>query len=171
MPVSRLDNARWGFASNCFVCEPSNQAGMRIEFFHDEDAGVVFAEMTMGERFSGAPRFVHGGVTLAVLDEAMAWGAIALAGSFALTRTTEARFLRPVAVDRPHRVEARLMERTGDRTADDELALAATVTDGRGRICVEASARFTVMSPAIALAAVGPLQAGDTGYLRAEPTS
>lgn len=161
MPVSRLDNARWGFASNCFVCEPSNQAGMRIEFFHDEDAGVVFADVTLGERFSGAPRFVHGGVTLALLDEAMAWGAIALAGSFALTRTTEARFRRPVAVDRLHRIEARLAL-TDERTAGDDLALAATVTDGRGRICVEASARFTVMSPAVALAAVGR---------RAEPAS
>ncbi|MGH9158145.1 MAG: PaaI family thioesterase [Acidimicrobiales bacterium] len=162
MPVHRLDNARWGFDSNCFVCEAGNQAGLGIAFFHDDEAGVVFAEFALGPGFSGSPRYVHGGVTLAVLDEAMAWTTIAVAGKFALTLSTEARFLRPVAVDRHHRVEARLVDHPGP---DGHLSLAGVVLDGRGRRCVEATSRFAVMSPAVADSAIGALAVHDARYV------
>ncbi len=76
-----LENARWGFESNCFVCEPRNDAGLRIPFFHDEASATVTATFTLDDRFSGAPSYLHGGVLLAVLDEAMAWATIALAAS------------------------------------------------------------------------------------------
>jgi len=32
MPLLSLTNDRWGFASNCFACEPTNEAGLRIPF-------------------------------------------------------------------------------------------------------------------------------------------
>ena len=73
MALVRLRNDAWQFRSNCFVCEPSNTAGLAIPFFHDDEAGTVVADFTLDERFSGAPHYVHGGVALAVLDEAMAW--------------------------------------------------------------------------------------------------
>ena len=41
MPVERLENSRWGFGSNCFVCEPANSRGMQIPFSHDTDRGVT----------------------------------------------------------------------------------------------------------------------------------
>ena len=31
MTISRLSNERWGFSSNCFVCEPTNAIEMRLE--------------------------------------------------------------------------------------------------------------------------------------------
>jgi hypothetical protein len=40
----RLHNDDWGFDTNCFVCEPSNPAGLQIPFFHDTDRGLVLAE-------------------------------------------------------------------------------------------------------------------------------
>ena len=43
MVTRPLENARWGFESNCFVCEPRNAAGLRIPFEHDDEAGVVLA--------------------------------------------------------------------------------------------------------------------------------
>jgi hypothetical protein len=55
MPVERLENSRWGFGSNCFVCEPANARGMQVPFSHDTDRGVVFADFTLGPEFSGAP--------------------------------------------------------------------------------------------------------------------
>lgn len=168
MPVTRLDNAAWGFGSSCFVCEPGNPAGLHLEFFHDDEgggpgAGAVTATFTLGAAFSGPPRYVHGGLVLAVLDEAMAWGAIALAGRFALTRACQARFLRPVALDAPHRVEARL----AGAPAGDTVALSGVVADAGGRACVTASAEFAVMSPAVADAAIGPRPGDDAGFVRA----
>lgn len=162
MPLRSLDNATWGFDSNCFVCEPSNAAGLRIPFLHDEEAAVVRAEFCLDAAFSGAPSYVHGGITLAVLDEAMAWAAIALAHSFALTRTTTTTFLRPVLVGRPHRVEARLAGRSAD-AIDAE----AVVLDGEGRRCAESAASFAPMSGARARVAMGAEVAGDdAAFLR-----
>ena len=150
MTVHALDNAGWGFDSNCFVCEASNPGGLRIPFFHDDGADLVFADFTLDATFSGAPSYVHGGVTMAVLDEAMAWAAIAVARSFALTIRSTTTFHRAVHVGRPYRVEARVLGRT-DRT----IEAAATVADGAGRPCAEAAATFRPMGADQARAAMG----------------
>ena len=100
MARQRLRNERWGFESNCFVCEPRNDAGMRLPFEHDDELDAVVCEFSLDDRFSGAPRFVHGGVLLSVLDEAMSWATIAIAGRFAVTEETTSRFKRPVKLDR-----------------------------------------------------------------------
>ena len=83
-----LTNDRWGFESNCFVCEPTNGAGLGIPFFHDTAARVVTATFVLDDRFSGAPQYVHGGLALAILDEAMAWATIAIEERFAVTAET-----------------------------------------------------------------------------------
>ena len=162
MTLHRLDNRAWGFQSQCFVCEPGNEAGLRIPFFHDDEAGLVVAEFALDAAFSGSPNYVHGGVVLAVLDEAMAWATIALAGTFALTQTTSTTFLRPVQVDRPYRVEASVSGSDEDGT----LQTSAVVRDERGRPCAEAGARFVAMTDAQARAAVGEVVGPDAEYVR-----
>jgi hypothetical protein len=67
MELEPLNNARWGFASNCFVCEDANDEGLRVRFFCDRDRGAVVADFTLSDAFSGAPRYLHGGVVAAVL--------------------------------------------------------------------------------------------------------
>ncbi len=141
--MRRLHNDDWGFASNCFVCEPRNSSGLGIAFAHDVDRDVVVASFTLGPAFSGAPKYVHGGVTLAILDEAMAWATIAIAGRFAMTSQTSTQFTGPVRVDEPHEVTASLHD-VGDR----HITASATVTDARGRVCAEANATFVVLSDA-----------------------
>jgi uncharacterized protein (TIGR00369 family) len=160
--LRRLDNRTWEFESRCFVCDSSNETGLGLAFYADDEAGAVVAEFTLDDRFSGTPKYVHGGITLAVLDEAMAWAAIALAGRFAVTRTTTARFVRPVKVDRPYRVSATL---TG-RNDDGSLALAATVADPSGRVCVEAQAEFVPLSAARARSAIGEVRGDDASFVR-----
>src|SRR5207253_770871 len=65
--VVPLDNASWGFESNCFVCEHRNERGLRIPFEHDEGAALVRGRFRLGSAFSGAPQYIHGGVLLTVL--------------------------------------------------------------------------------------------------------
>ncbi len=86
----RLHNEDWGFDSNCFVCEPRNDGGLQIPFHHDLERDLVAATFTLGDRFSGAPSYVHGGVTLAVLDEAVAWATIGEAQAMHATGTAAA---------------------------------------------------------------------------------
>ena len=164
MALHPLTNAAWGFDSNCFVCEPANPHGLRVPFFHDDEAAVVVAEFTLGAEHSGAPHYVHGGVLLAILDEAMAWAAIALAERFAVVQSTATTFDRPVRIDEPHRVEASVSDRT-----DTAVTARASVADAGGRTCAEARARLVVMSSAVAGAAIGPIGGADIRYLRPLP--
>ncbi len=162
MAVLRLDNASWGFESNCFVCEPSNEGGLRIPFFYDDEAGHVFADYRLDATFSGTPAYVHGGITMAVLDEAMAWATIAAAKAFALTEQNTTVFHRAVKVGRNYRVEAGIVSQVEGR-----IEAQAVVSDERGRVCAEATGRFRPMNPAQAKSAIGSeLTGNDAGYLR-----
>jgi acyl-coenzyme A thioesterase PaaI-like protein len=161
MALRALDNAAWGFDSNCFVCGPGNERGLRIPYAHDDEAATVTAEFRLGPEFSGAPRYVHGGVLLAILDEAMAWAAIAVAGRFAVVQSTAATFDRPVRVGEPHTVEATIAG-----AADAAVTARSSIADAGGRCCVTAHARLVVMSRPIADVAIGPVSGDDARYLR-----
>lgn len=162
MSTIELDNAQWGFESSCFVCERTNERGLRIAFAHDPQADAVVADFTLDAAFSGAPSYVHGGIVLAVLDEAMAWATIAVAHKFAMTRETTTRFDRPVRIDRPHRVEAHVVA-----VADDLLHTEATIRDAKARLCATAQASFVPLGDAQAARAIGEAVRGDdAAYLR-----
>ena len=164
MALKPLTNTGWGFETSCFVCEPSNPLGLRVPFFHDDEAGLVTAEFRLGAEHSGAPHYVHGGVLLAIMDEAMAWAAIALGERFAVVQSTATTFDRPVRIDEPHTVEASVHDRT-----DTAVTARATVTDAGGRRCARARARLVVLSTAVAGAAIGPVTGADLRYLRPLP--
>ena len=161
MPDRALDNATWGFPSSCFVCDEANPRGLRVAFRHDSDRDLVWAEMSFGAELSGAPRYVHGGVVLAVLDEAMAWAAIAVAGRFAVVQHTATTFERPMRLETPHRVEA-LVVGSDERT----VTAKAHVSDLNERVCARAHARLAVLSDATALSAIGEVKGDDVRYLR-----
>ncbi len=162
MAVHALDNTSWGFASNCFVCEPSNEGGLRVPFFHDDEAGTVYAEYTLPETFSGAPSYVHGGVTMALLDEAMSWATIAEAKAFALTTRTTTEFKWPIRIGRTYRVEARIAGRN-----DATIEVTATVSDAQGRPCAVAESTFHAMDADQAKSAIGVEVSGDdAGYVQ-----
>ena len=165
MALRLLDNASWGFDSNCFVCEPTNPRGLGIRYSHDEEGQTVVAEFTLGGEFSGVPTYVHGGVVLAVLDEAMAWAAIAIAGRWAVVQHTATTFERPVRVDVAHRVEATVAD-----SGDDSVTARATVADVRGRVCARAHARLSVMTAARARTVIGTLDDEHFRYLRKGPS-
>ena len=128
MTLRRLHNEDWG--SNSFVCEPRNDGRLRIPFQHDSANDTVVACFTLGPRFSGAPSYVHGGVTLAVLDEAMAWATIAVGGKFAVTVETSTRFVRPVLVGKRYSVEAHLSSQNEER-----IETAAVIGNTDGKLC------------------------------------
>jgi acyl-coenzyme A thioesterase PaaI-like protein len=160
--IERLENSRWGFGTNCFVCEPSNARGLQVPFSHDTERGIVFADFTLGPEFSGAPTYVHGGATLALVDEGMSWATIALSKKFAFTKKTTATFEWPVRVDRPYRIEVRVVDEDEHR-----IIAEAVVLDAKQRPCVTARAEMAVLSAAQAVDAIGVEPGADEQqYLR-----
>ena len=143
MARHRLHNEDWGFETNCFVCEPTNERGLRIGFYLDDERALVTADFELSDAFSGAPTLVHGGVTLAVIDEAMAWACIAIGRRWAVTTETTSRFHRAVRVGSRYRVEARIVDHIGD-----EMYAAARLLDRRDQLRVESSATFATLGEA-----------------------
>ena len=146
----RLHNDDWGFETNCFVCEPTNANGLQIPFLHDTERSIVMAEFELSDTFSGAPTLVHGGVTLAVLDEAMAWACIAIGRQWAVTTETSTKFHRAVRVGSRYRVEAEVLDHV-----DTTIRTVAKVLDQRGVVRAEATASFTTLGAAQAVRIAG----------------
>lgn len=163
MPVRTLDPGAYGFATRCFVCEPTNPRGLRIPYAYDDETQVVSAQLSLGPEYSGAPRYVHGGVVSAVLDEAMAWAAIASAGRFAVVREITTTFEHGVLVGEPHRVEARV-----DTAGTVRIEASARLFDAAGRRCARARARLIVLSEEAARSAIGAVEGDAVRFLRRE---
>ena len=159
--MERLSNERWGFSSNCFVCEPTNAVGLRQPFFHDTESGLVVADIELGNAHSGAPSYIHGGVQLALLDEAMAWAAIAVAERFAVTATFTSTFHHPIKIDRAYRLEASIDDRS-----ESTLAASARIVDDQGRLRTSAQATLVVLSAAQAVEAGAELGSSTDGFTR-----
>ena len=142
MAIVPLTNDNWGFTTNCFVCESRNESGLRIPYFHDDDAQLVYAEFELDDRFSGAPTWAHGGVSLAICDEAMAWATIAIHHKWAVTKESAAAFDRPIVIGRRYRCEARIESAT-----DESIATVATITAVESaKTCVRTTATMSVLS-------------------------
>lgn len=135
-----LTNDRWGYESSCFVCEKSNAHGLQIPFQLDDDGTTVSAAFRLGAQYSGAPSLVHGGLSLAVLDEAQAWAVIAVTNKWGLTRRTESSFDGAVFIDHDNEVRATIVE-----DGDAEVRTAAVLLDHTGTEVVRSTATFTVV--------------------------
>ena len=165
MPLRPLDSAAFGFPTSCFVCDPENTRGLQLSFFHDEKAELVTAEFTLGREFSGAPQYVHGGVVLAVVDDAMAWASIALAGRYAVVRETTTTFEHGVRLGQPHRVEASVESQTRR-----VVQTTARVLTAEGKRCARSKARLVFLTESSARSAIGEVGEEDAHYLRKERT-
>ncbi len=80
--------------AHCFVCGPENTTGMHVPFVPDGENGSR-AEYTARAEHCGWPGLLHGGVTFALMDEALAWS-LYFQGLFGVTARVETRFRQPI---------------------------------------------------------------------------
>lgn len=118
--------------AGCFGCSSENPRGLALVFRRIGES--VEAETTLGDTFAGYDGLVHGGIVTTLLDEAMGWAILELAGRFAVTRNLRVDFRRPVFVDRPLRIEARL----DGEEPDGAVRVLSSVYDLRGRLLASA---------------------------------
>ncbi len=144
-----LTNA-FAFDTRCFVCDQDNEGGLRQRFFLDDELNRVVAEFVPSADHSGAPNYAHGGVTMAVLDEAMAWAIIAMKERFGLTRKAEVEFIRPVPIGVAHEVQAWVESFEGR-----SLMARAELRNPEGKLCVAARASYIVLTVEEAESALG----------------
>ncbi len=123
---------------------------MRQRFYYDDESQRVVAEFVPTVVLSGAPNYAHGGASMAVLDDAMAWAIIAAKERFGVTQRVESDFVRPVRLGRAYAVEA-WVESHEDRNVEAR----AEIYDSKGRVCVAAKGIYTVLTLDEAEAAIG----------------
>ena len=72
---------------------------------------------TLGDSFAGYDGLVHGGIVSTLLDEAMGWAILELAGRFAVTRSLTVEFRRPVSDRSPSQAQRAHRRRRSRRRA------------------------------------------------------
>lgn len=120
---------------NCFACGPANPIGMHVHFDRAEGDEVI-ARLTLAPEYQGWRGIAHGGIVMALLDEAMAHAA-GFAGHRGVTATVSVRFRKPVPLEHPIEVRGRV---TWQRR--NVLGVEADVLDADGAVLAHAEGSF-----------------------------
>jgi uncharacterized protein (TIGR00369 family) len=127
---------------NCFACGPENPVGMHLRFEHDTESEYgVRCAITLAPQYQGWRGIAHGGIVMALLDEAMAHAA-GLAGHRGVTASVTVRFRKPVPLQVPIEVRGRV---TWQRR--NVLGVEATIFDEAGNALVESQGHVVSRGP------------------------
>ncbi len=85
--------------TNCYVCGQANHRGLQVKFERDGEHGSR-ALYTARAEHDGWPGLLHGGITFALMDEAVAWAAF-FQKLRAVTARVETNFKHPIPTGTP----------------------------------------------------------------------
>lgn len=146
---------------NCFACGPSNPIGLHLRFDRAEPEGVR-CKALLASQFQGWRGIAHGGIVMALLDEAMAHAA-GFAGQRGVTASVNVRFRKPVPLERPIEIRGRV---TWHRR--NVLGVEAKIFDDSGTVLAEAEGSFVSRGPLEAASDRRNPELNDSGWRTAE---
>jgi uncharacterized protein (TIGR00369 family) len=109
---------------------------MHVHFDRAPDSEGVIARVTLAPEYQGWRGIAHGGIIMALLDEAMAHAA-GFAGHRGVTASVNVRFRRPVPLEQPVEVRGRVTWRRRN-----VLGVDATIVDASGAVLAHAEGNF-----------------------------
>jgi acyl-coenzyme A thioesterase PaaI-like protein len=118
----------------CYACGEKNERGLHMQFRREGDRTIC--DYTPCDFQQGYPGRMHGGVVIAMIDEAMGW-AVYHARAWAATARLSVRFRRAVPLDVPLRIEAWVA-----RDKHRLIELRAEMRDAEGRLLAEGDGAF-----------------------------
>src|SRR3984957_1643287 len=125
----------------CFGCGRNNPDGMRLKFAYDDELGGFVSRFRLAKRFSGPPGHAHGGIIATILDEAM--GKVnKLRQVVALTSQMTVKYLRPVPLNQPLRVESRELSVRGRKHTN-----MAEILNEKGEVLARSQGKFIAIDP------------------------
>jgi len=131
MEIPQLSLEKVGGNPMCFGCGKENPHSLKLNF-HEEGDGVK-ADFVPSECHQSWPGFVHGGVMMAVLDEAIGWASF-IKNIYCVTAKIEVR-LRTMGKIGEHLIVTARIDRQSKRTLD----MSAEIKRPDGTIVAEAS--------------------------------
>jgi acyl-coenzyme A thioesterase PaaI-like protein len=120
----------------CWVCGPGNPSGLQVAFEPMGDNGSR-AVYVAREEHGGWPGVLHGGVVLALMDEALGWS-LYFHGEGGVTARFEARFRQQIPIGSPLIIRAWTVGRRG-RLVKAKADVRMTGDDGPLLVEAEAS--------------------------------
>jgi uncharacterized protein (TIGR00369 family) len=125
----------------CFACGKNNPNGMRLKFVYDEDQNCFVCRFRLSKTYTGPPGHAHGGVIATILDEAM--GKVnKLRHVVALTSEITVKYLKPVPLNHPLRVESREVRVRGRRHIN-----MAAILNKNGEVLASSRGLFIAIDP------------------------
>jgi uncharacterized protein (TIGR00369 family) len=125
----------------CFACGKNNPEGMRLKFAYDEERDCFVCRFRLDKRYTGPPGHCHGGIIATILDEAM--GKVnKLRHVVALTSEITIKYLKPVPLNQPLRVESREVRVRGRKHTN-----MAEILNRRGDVLARSEGLFIAIDP------------------------
>ena len=136
--MSSRDKIERQLTDKCFGCGQQNPIGLKLRFRTEGES--VRAEFTPSGVHEGYPGYLHGGITCALLDEAMGWAAYNLSsGALAVTARVQIKFRRPLLIGESLTVAASIT-----RKSTRHLWTKATIKRRDGKVAAEATAIMVI---------------------------
>jgi uncharacterized protein (TIGR00369 family) len=127
------------WTKSCFVCGEENPHGLHLKSRLED--GLVVLDFVPREADVGWRHTVHGGITMALLDEVMTWASIVALQCACVAAEITTRLKKPMLPARRFRVEGRVVK------ANARLALAeGEIRDEGNEVCAVASGKYVAMS-------------------------
>jgi len=146
--LERLSNERWGFSSNCFVCEPTHpRARLASKLLASPPEFAASAALRRLTHLP--PRGPSSGAGLRQTQR------------LAVTATFRSEFHHPIRIGKRYRLEAAIGERS-----ESTLEATARIVDDQGRVRTSAAATMVVLSAAQAVDAGAPTDVSTQGFVR-----
>jgi len=120
---------------NCFGCSPTNEIGLRLQFFEADE--YVETQWNPTKEYEGYPGVVHGGILSTLIDETAAWVMYIKAECAGVTSRMNLRYRKPVPSDKGAlTVKGKIKEINRNlcyidvmlMSSDDEVCVQAEVT-------------------------------------------
>lgn len=98
--------------NSCFGCGADNPLGLKLSFEGDPENGIAWTEFQPLPFMAGGIGMMHGGFIALLLDEVSS-KVLSVLGKQGVTRNIEVSYEKPVALSRPIRVQAKLIQLEG----------------------------------------------------------
>lgn len=139
-----LVNSQWTKLDNldphCFACGLDNKHGLKMTF--ESNGEKLRSRVEVPQHLRGWSTLVHGGIISTMLDETMSWAAIHLLGKLILTKSMKIEFKKPIKINMPVIVYARVVEKKNDRSA----LMAAEIYNEEGELCAKGEGEFALFT-------------------------
>jgi acyl-coenzyme A thioesterase PaaI-like protein len=121
---------------NCFGCSPSNDIGLHLEFWEDDDE--IVAKWLPGRSYEGWMNILHGGIEAALIDETAAWLIFIKLDTAGVTSGLNISYKKPVYISKGE-ISLRASILSFKKPV---VKIKCTLYDGEGNICAEAEAEY-----------------------------